>query len=99
MEEEGPSHIVSYQLFMEGYDPKQIASRRGMSSATIENHIARAYEEGVGTDWTLLFSEEEEGLIRGAVQEAGSDKLKPIKELLPDEISYFQIKAFLAKQT
>jgi len=38
-------------------------------------------------------------LIRGAVQEAGSDKLKPIKELLPDEISYFQIKAFLAKQT
>ncbi|WP_442637587.1 DNA helicase RecQ [Rossellomorea marisflavi] len=99
MEEEGPSHIVSYQLFMEGYDPKQIASRRGMSSTTIENHIARAYEEGIGKDWTRLFSEEEEGLIRGAVQEAGSDKLKPIKELLPDEISYFQIKAFLAKQT
>ncbi|MHC8522178.1 helix-turn-helix domain-containing protein [Rossellomorea sp. H39__3] len=95
--EDGPSHIVSYQLFMEGYEPKQIASRRGMSSTTIENHIARAYEEGIGKDWTRLFSEKEEGLIREAVEEAGSDKLKPIKELLSDEISYFQIKAFLAK--
>ncbi|GAE46239.1 ATP-dependent DNA helicase [Mesobacillus boroniphilus JCM 21738] len=27
--------------------------------------------------------------------EAGRDRLKPIKELLPDEVSYFMIKAFL----
>ena len=33
--------------------------------------------------------------IEHAIQQAGGEKLKPIKELLPEEVSYFMIKVYL----
>jgi ATP-dependent DNA helicase RecQ len=40
-----------------------------------------------------------EAQIMEAVDQVGADKLKPIKEALPDTISYFMIKAALAKRS
>jgi len=40
-----------------------------------------------------------ENMIAAAIEQVGGDKLKPIKEALPDEISYFMIKACLAKRS
>ena len=91
------SYLISYELFKDNLDIKKIAKERGMSTATIENHIIRAYQERITNDWTILFTEEEETLIEDAVQKVGTDLLKPIKEELPKKISYFQIKGYLVK--
>ncbi|MGG3916158.1 DNA helicase RecQ [Rossellomorea vietnamensis] len=91
------SYLISYALFKEHKGIKEIAKERGMSTATIENHIIRTYQEGILDDWSILFTDEEESLIEEAVSMAGTDLLKPIKEELPKEISYFQIKGYLVK--
>ncbi|WP_175991413.1 DNA helicase RecQ [Bacillus sp. Marseille-Q1617] len=93
-----PSHLVTFKMFSENKDIKEIASARGMSTATIENHIIRSYEEGLLDDWSRFFTDEEESLIESAVNKTGEKPLKPIKEELPEEISYFQIKGYLAKK-
>ncbi|WP_156142297.1 DNA helicase RecQ [Rossellomorea aquimaris] len=94
---ETASHLISYELFKDNMDIKKIAKERGMSTATIENHIIRSYQEGITHDWNILFTEEEEELIEDAVSKVGAGLLKPIKEELPKKISYFQIKGYLVK--
>ncbi|MFI8687339.1 DNA helicase RecQ [Rossellomorea sp. NPDC077527] len=91
------SYLISFTLFKEHKKIKDIAKERGMSTATIENHIIRTYQEGMMDDWSILFTEEEEILIEKAVSKVGTGLLKPIKEELPKEISYFQIKGYLVK--
>jgi ATP-dependent DNA helicase RecQ len=93
-----PSHKLTFKLFRENKSIKDIAAAREMSTATIENHIIRSYEEGMETDWTIFFTDEEEYMIEEAVRKVGEKPLKPIKEELPEEISYFQIKGYLAKR-
>ena len=92
-----PSYLISYALFKEQRGIKEISKERGMSTATIENHIIRTYQEGILDDWSMLFTEAEETLIEEAVSKVGPTPLKPIKEELPKEISYFQIKGYLVK--
>ncbi|MCA1053940.1 DNA helicase RecQ [Rossellomorea aquimaris] len=93
-----PSHHITFQLYNENKSMKEIASIRNMSVATIENHIIRSYEEGLADDWTIFFNEDEEDLLKEAVEKVGETPLKPIKEELPEDISYFQIKGYLAKR-
>ncbi len=53
---------------------------------------------GKATRWTGTGSPEgEEPLIRQAIEKVGGTLLKPIKESLPEEITYTAIKAVLAK--
>lgn len=92
-----PSHYQTLALLQTGRSLSDIASLRDMSRVTVENHIIRCAEEGEEIDWRAFFTEEQESLILGAVQEAGADKLRPIKDLLPEEIDYFAIKAVLTK--
>ncbi|WGG43746.1 DNA helicase RecQ [Rossellomorea sp. DA94] len=94
---ETASYLISYALFKDHKGIKEIAKERGMSTATIENHIIRTYQEGILDDWSILFTDEEESLIEEAVSKVGTDLLKPIKEELPKDISYFQIKGYLVK--
>ncbi|MCA0148067.1 DNA helicase RecQ [Rossellomorea vietnamensis] len=91
------SYLISYALFKDHKGIKEIAKERSMSTATIENHIIRTYQEGILDDWSILFTDEEESLIEEAVSKVGTDLLKPIKEELPKDISYFQIKGYLVK--
>ena len=54
-------------------------------------------EERLDINWDDILSEDEKLLIINTANQLGADKLKPIKEALPEEISYFKIKAALAK--
>ena len=47
-----PTHLVSYQAYVDGEDVAAVARRRGLKTTTILNHLARAYREG--HDWDLL---------------------------------------------
>ncbi|MGM0790446.1 DNA helicase RecQ [Bacillus infantis] len=95
--DEEPSYMVSYKHYMEGMGIKEIAKQRGFSLVTVQNHVLRAVTEGNPFNWSELFDEETEQKIMSAAVESGDTKLKPIKELLGDEIDYFTIKAVLIK--
>ncbi|MCA1319517.1 DNA helicase RecQ [Bacillus tianshenii] len=93
-----PSHLITYKLFKEGLSIKEIAKEREMSTITIQNHLFKcAEEEDVIIDWDVFIPQEYEKAIIQAVEEAGAEKLKPIKEALPEEIDYMAIKAVMIK--
>lgn len=87
----------SLALFCQGKTLPEIAKHRSLKLSTIENHIT--------TEWTLAPYEidcERIGLtqdiydaIISAINTVGKEKLKPIKDALPNNITYFQIKTSL----
>ncbi|WP_019155304.1 DNA helicase RecQ [Robertmurraya massiliosenegalensis] len=89
------SHLETYHLFKEGLSVKEIAKKREMATSTIENHIQQCMAEGLDITVSEIIPERYFPLLKQAVEEAGAEKLKPIKELLPDEVSYLMIKVFL----
>lgn len=91
------SHLVSYELYQQGLSLKEISVERDRSLVTIQNHIIQAIEEGHEFKWEEVLPSAEEELITNAIEELGIDKLKPIKEQLPDEIDYFKIKLTISK--
>jgi ATP-dependent DNA helicase RecQ len=46
-------------------------------------------------DFSKLIPAEYIPLLQKAVEEAGRSRLKPIKDLLPEEVSYFMVKSYL----
>ncbi|WP_010271554.1 DNA helicase RecQ [Paenibacillus senegalensis] len=93
-----PSHLVTYRLIADGAGLQEAAEERGMSIITIQDHYLRAALEGHPVPWQEIVTPEDEALIIEAMNELGNDKLKPIKEALPEHIDYFMIKAVRAKQ-
>ncbi|MES5939001.1 MULTISPECIES: DNA helicase RecQ [unclassified Bacillus cereus group] len=88
------SHLETYEMYKQGIDLDGIAKERGLSRQTIENHLIRSFEDGMEIDWNRFVPAEYESLIETAVQNAEGG-LKSIKEQLPNEVSYFMIRAYL----
>ncbi|HHT7191224.1 TPA: DNA helicase RecQ [Bacillus cereus] len=88
------SHLETYEMYKQGIDLSEIAKERGLSRQTIENHLIRSFEDGMEVDWQSFVPVEYEPLIETAVQNADGG-LKSIKEQLPNEVSYFMIRAYL----
>ncbi|GGD74049.1 DNA helicase RecQ [Paenibacillus nasutitermitis] len=91
------SHMQSLAMLREGHSITEIASIREMGRLTIENHLLRCAEEGETIAWDDFIPSEHEALIAETVLRLGAEKLKPIKEALPDSIDYFSIKAVMIK--
>ncbi|WP_375089094.1 DNA helicase RecQ [Peribacillus sp. RS7] len=92
-----PSHLESYRLYQEGKSIKEIATSRGLSSISIENHLLKCAEEHMDIKWEEIFTDEEFDLVLDTAKQLDSEKLKPLKEALPENISYYMIKAILVK--
>lgn len=92
-----PSHRITYNMYRDGKTPQEIAKERAMAFITIEDHLLRCAQEGLEITWTDLIPEEQEALVLEVVNRLGAEKLKPLKEALPEEISYFTIKAVISK--
>src|SRR5699024_10582990 len=92
-----PSHIVSYQMFQAGKSIKDIAKTRELTELTIEDHIFKAAKQGYPIFWNIFFNEEEEKEVLQAKKNCEDEKLKPLKEALPENFSYTKIKAVLVK--
>ncbi|ATI53073.1 DNA helicase RecQ [Bacillus cereus group sp. BfR-BA-01445] len=88
------SHLETYEMYKQSIDLDEIAKERGLSRQTIENHLIRCFEDGMEVDWNSFVPAEYEQLIETAVQNADGG-LKSIKEQLPNEVSYFMIRAYL----
>lgn len=92
---ERDSHLVTYEMFLNGLSLKEISGKRELALATVENHLLLCAEQGLDVDFEALIPAEYMPLLKRAIEEAGSDRLKPIKEQLPEEVTFFMIKAFL----
>jgi ATP-dependent DNA helicase RecQ len=85
----------SLTLFRSGQTVAEIAAGRGLSPSTIEGHLSHYIYQGA-IELRELVNEEKELLIKDAVESYGAERLGPLKEVLPEDISYGEIKAVIA---
>jgi ATP-dependent DNA helicase RecQ len=91
------SHLVTYNLYTAGKSLEDICLERGLSRVTVENHIFDCYLEGLKVDLDSFIPAEQEELILKIMDSVGCEKLKTVKDALPDYIGYTAIKAVLLK--
>jgi ATP-dependent DNA helicase RecQ len=96
-EKKEASHLATYELYRQGASLHEIAKKRNLSLITIENHILQCASEGMEIRWDDIIVPEYEAMIEKVISQVGAERLKPLKEQLPDEISYFMIKAVIVK--
>lgn len=94
---EPSSHEITLQLYQKGYSLEEIAQERNVKIITVQDHLVRCSREGHSINWDRLIPEQYEELVLKAIGKLGADKLKPLKEALPEEIDYITIKAVICK--
>ena len=88
--------LISYDMFSNGMSIEDIANERGLTRVTIEGHLIDCLEKGMDLDLTKYVHTEYRDEILKVIHEIGTEKLKPIKEALPEEVSYFDIRYYVA---
>ena len=91
----GDSHLETFQLHQQNLTIEEISEKRELAISTVESHLIQCAQQGMEVDFNRLIPEEFIRLMEKAVEEVGRDRLKPIKEQLPEEVSYFMIKGYL----
>ena len=91
----GDSHLETLQLHQQNLSIQQIAGKRELALSTVESHLLQCAQLGMEVDFSKLIPVEYIPLLQKAVEEAGRSRLKPIKDLLPEEVSYFMVKSYL----
>ena len=86
-----PTCQITLELYKQGRSIKEIAQERSLSSRTIINHLTELIEVGETVDVESLIQPGHYEIIVGALQQIGSELLKPVKEFLGDEYSYEEI--------
>lgn len=89
------SYKKTAELFIEGLSIEEIASTQQIVVSTVLNHLSKAKEEMAELDLSRLYTAEEKALLVEAVEKFGIERLKPIKESLPEYFSYDKIKLIL----
>lgn len=88
---------ISYNLFKQGKSIKGIAEERGFVTTTIETHLLKYFENGENIDLSKYIHSNYEQDIYNAIDTYGAEKLRVLKDALPEGVSYFDIKYFLIK--
>ncbi|WIV12384.1 DNA helicase RecQ [Proteiniborus sp. MB09-C3] len=89
---------ATYSYYIEGLSLTEIAEKRGFTISTIIEHLKKCDENGKLIDWSIFIDDPlKEEKILNAIKKVGIERLKPIKEELPEEISYEDIKLVIAK--
>jgi len=100
-DEEGPPPKTAFQtlaLHRQGLSVAEIAAQRGLVANTIESHLEECLRAGMPVDVSRLVPPEARKQIENAIDEHGTEKLKPIRELLPESITYNQIRFVVAER-
>ncbi len=88
----------TYDCYLQGLSLKDISEKRNFTTNTIIEHLSRCEEQGQSVDWSRFIDDPtKEEKILAVINKLGLEKLKPIKESLPEEISYDDIKVVIAK--
>jgi ATP-dependent DNA helicase RecQ len=86
----------TYALYKQGLGVAEIAERRNLKPLTIEEHIAALIEEGREINLSDLVDDRDRALIEDAAAKCGLERLRPIKDELPERIGYDSIRFVVA---
>ena len=87
----------TYEHYLRGLTLEEIAKSRNLTTNTIINHLARCEERGKTIDWSRFIDTEKENKILQVIEKVGAEKLRPIKEVLLEEITYEDIRLVVCK--
>ncbi len=87
----------TYNLFRNGQSVEEIAAARNLVPNTIEGHLAECIAAGLPVDLSRLVSDSDRTKIESAIAKHGAEKLKPIREALPESITYNKIRFVVAQ--
>jgi len=88
----GSTVEITWMLWEKGGALEEIARKRGLTPSTITEHLVQLIDEGRSIDLKRILSKERIALIEEAIVRAGSERLAPIKALLPQDVSYDEIR-------
>jgi ATP-dependent DNA helicase RecQ len=88
--------LASLQLWHAGQSIEAIAAERGLSTTTIEGHLAAAIEDGARLDPRAFFTAEEETAMREAFRASEGVALGPVFAALDGRLSYGKLRLFQA---
>lgn len=91
------TRIVSYNLYKDGNSIDEISKIRSLKKQTIEGHLVKCYELGMDIDMSDDVHTQFEGIIYEAIDKLGFERLRPLKDFLPSDVSYLDINYFVAK--
>lgn len=87
---------VTYELYTKGLSLNDIARERGLQVSTIYTHFAKLLTQ-VPIELDEIITQKRIQVIEKAIEEAPSQQLKEIKQLLPEDYTYGEIKLVLEK--
>ena len=94
-EDKKPTKQISYELFKSGLSVKDIAKERGLTSGTIENHLANYITSG-DINVLELIELKRYNKVRNEIESAGEVKgLTALKEKVDGGITYMELKMVL----
>ena len=88
----GSTVEITWMLWEKGGTLEEIGRKRGLTPSTIAEHLVQLIDEGRSIDLNRILSKERIALIEEAIVRAGSERLAPIKALLPQDVSYAEIR-------
>ena len=88
----GSTVEITWTLWEKGMKVDEIARKRGLTPSTISEHLVQLIGEGRSIDLNRILSKERIALIGEAIARTGSERLAPIKTLLPQDVSYEEIR-------
>lgn len=83
--------IVTFNMYSEGKSIDEIASLRGFTRQTIEHHLLNCFENELPIDLEKDIQTEYKNQIYDVISKIGFEKLRPIKDLVPPQVTYFDI--------
>ncbi len=89
------TQVRTLEMIRNGLSLDAIARTRKLTLQTIENHVLWLIDHGERLPVEEWLSDADRQLICRTARAAQSDRLTPIKDALPDRISFFQIKLAL----
>ena len=96
-EEKIAPNVISFNLFKEGKTIEEIARERNFAASTIEGHLV-PFVVSKEIDINKIVSLEKQMLIREAAKIHGRESFKTLKENLPEDVSYGEIRMVMAAE-
>lgn len=91
--------LVSYNLYKnEGKSISEIAEIRGLKLRTIEQHLLDCYEKNMEISLEKYVNSNFKDDIYKAIENWNGEKLRDLKDMLPDGVSYFDIKYYIIEK-
>ena len=88
----GSTVEITWTLWEKGMKMDEIAGKRGLTPSTISEHLVQLIGQGRSIDLNRILSKERIALIEEAIARAGGEQLAPVKTLLPQDVSYEEIR-------